>query len=173
MKKIYLSIFLFIIFSAPSIACDFQVINFGDRKEKLLEIFPGSLTFEDQFGGEQVIAAMDEVCKNEKKLGGTELEFLFMDNKLILITLLRGNTDDAALMDYAMFKYGSFKLPIGIEKKDWKGNHVWRVGNNIINYIKSDMHEGEIELLEVSSNLYSSQLNEYFGKVGIWLDSQN
>ena len=35
------------------------------------------------------------------------------------------------------------------------------------------MHEGEIELLEVSSNLYSSQLNEYFGKVGIWLDSQN
>ena len=96
-----------------------------------------------------------------------------MDNKLILITLLRGNTDDTALMDYAMFKYGSFKLPIGIEKKDWKGNHVWRVGNNIINYIKSDMHEGKIELLEVSSNLYSSQLNEYFGKVGIWLDSQN
>ena len=45
-----------------------------------------------------------------------------------------------------------------------------RVGNNIINYIKSDMHEGKIELLEVSSNLYSSQLNEYFGKVGIWLD---
>ena len=40
-----------------------------------------------------------------------------MDNKLILITLLRGNTDDTALMDYTMFKYGSFKLPIGIEKK--------------------------------------------------------
>ena len=29
--------------------------------------------------------------------------------------------DDAALLDFAMVKYGSFKLPIGTEKKDWIG----------------------------------------------------
>ena len=80
--------------------------------------------------------------------------------------------DDTTLLDFAMLKYGSFNLPIGIEQKNWRGSYVWEIGNDIINYIRSDIHEGNAELLEVSSKLYSSELNKYLDEVGKWLDTQ-
>ena len=172
MKKIFLILFIFILSSQPTIACDFKVLNFGDKKDKLVSISPSSLVFENQFGGENVITPITDVCKNNKKLQGTKLDYLFMDNKLVLITFLRGNMDDAALLDFAMLKYGSFNLPIGIEKKNWRGSYVWEMGNDIINYIRSDIHEGNAEILEVSSKLYSSELNKYLDEVGKWLDTQ-
>ena len=117
MKKIFLILFIFILSSQSTNACDFKVLNFGDKKDKLVSISPSALVFENQFGGENVITPITDVCKNNKKLQGTKLDYLFMDNKLVLITFLRGNMDDTALLDFAMLKYGSFNLPIGIEKK--------------------------------------------------------
>ena len=40
-------------------------------------------------------------------------EYLFVDDKLVLIILTRAFMNDNALMDFAMNKYGKFKLPIG------------------------------------------------------------
>ena len=117
MKKIFLILFIFILSSQPTIACDFKVLNFGDKKDKLVSTSLSALVFENQFGGENVITPITDVCKNNKKLQGTKLDYLFMDNKLVLITFLRGNMDDTTLLDFAMLKYGSFNLPIGIEKK--------------------------------------------------------
>ena len=117
MKKIFLILFIFILSSQSTNACDFKVLNFGDKKDKLVSTSLSALVFENQFGGENVITPITDVCKNNKKLQGTKLDYLFMDNKLVLITFLRGNMDDTALLDFAMLKYGSFNLPIGIEKK--------------------------------------------------------
>ena len=172
MKKIFFILSTVILSSQPLVACDFKVINFGDTKDKLVSMSPGSLVFENQFGGENALVPITDICKNNKKLEGTKIDYLFMNKKLILITLLRGNMDDAALLDFAMVKYGSFKLPIGTEKKDWIGNYVWEVGNDIISYVRTDIHEGNAELIEVSSKLYYADVNEYFDKVGKWLDSQ-
>ena len=36
MKKIFLILFIFILSSQPTIACDFKVLNFGDKKDKLV-----------------------------------------------------------------------------------------------------------------------------------------
>ena len=95
-----------------------------------------------------------------------------MNKKLVLITLLRGNMDDTAILDFAMLKYGSFNLPIGTEKNNWRGSYAWELGNDIINYVRTDIPQGSAELLEVSSKLYSAGLNEYLEKVGKWFDSQ-
>ncbi len=172
MKKILFILFTFILSSQPLIACDFKIINFGDSKDKLVSISPGALVFENQFGGENAIIPITDICKNDKNLEGTKLDYLFMNKKLVLITLLRGNMDDAALLDFAMLKYGSFKLPIGTEKNSWRGSYAWEVGNDIINYVRTDIPQGSAELLEVSSKLYSTDLNEYLEKVGKWFDSQ-
>ena len=40
----------------------------------------------------------------------------FVENKLIQISLIRPNLEDAKLMDYAMKTYGEFSLPGGIKK---------------------------------------------------------
>ena len=78
MKKIFLILFIFVLSSQPTIACDFKVLNFGDKKDKLVSISPSSLVFENQFGGENVITPITDVCKNNKKLQGTKLDYLFM-----------------------------------------------------------------------------------------------
>ena len=44
-------------------------------------------------------------------------EYLFVDDKLVLIILTRAFMNDNALVDFAMNKYGKFKLPIGVDKK--------------------------------------------------------
>ena len=49
---------------------------------------------------------------------------------------------------------------------------AFEVGNDIISYVRTDIHEGNAELIEVSSKLYYADVNEYFDKVGKWLDSQ-
>tara|TARA_B100000989_G_scaffold99122_1_gene72301 strand:- start:1238 stop:1759 length:522 start_codon:yes stop_codon:yes gene_type:complete len=172
MKKIFFILFTFALVSQPLIACDFKVINFGDNKDKLVSKSPSALVFENQFGGENAIVPITDVCKNDKNLEGTKLDYLFMNNKLVLITLLRGNMDDTAILDFAMLKYGSFNLPIGTEKNNWKGSYVWEVGNDVINYVRTDIHQGNAELLEVSSKLYYTDLNEYLDEVGKWFDSQ-
>ena len=64
------------------------------------------------------------------------------------------------------------KLPIGVDKKNWRGSHTWEVGNNIILYVQANTEEGPAELLEISSKLYSQELYDYNDKVSEWLDSQ-
>ena len=39
------------------------------------------------------------------------IEYLFVDNQLVLITLKRAYVNDTAIMDFTMNKYGKFNLP--------------------------------------------------------------
>jgi hypothetical protein len=171
MKKIIL-IFLFLISSISSVlACDVKIIPFGSEKEKIkMEIPP--LSFPNQFGGEMVTIPIEEICKNEKDLFGTSVNFLFIENKLIQISLMRPNQNDARLMDYAMKTYGEFSLPGGIKKQQFRGNYIWEKGNENINYIYTNIHDGSAEIIEITSDLYLTQLQNYNEKIGEWLDSQ-
>ena len=171
MKQIILIILIFFFTSNISNACDITFVNFGDKNDKLIEN-PGSLPFADEFGGEKILIPTSFICSENEKVKDTMVEYLFVDNQLVLITLMRAFMNDSALMDLAMNKYGKFDLPIGKERKNWRGSHTWESGNNTILYVHADTEEGSAEILEISSKLYSQKLYNYNEKVSEWLESQ-
>ena len=115
---------------------------------------------------------MEDLCKNDKSLYGTAAIYLYIENKLTRIQLYRPNMEDSKLMDYAMGKYGFFNLPEGVPKSRWRGNYFWESGNDTIEYIKTDIHDGHVEIINIVSKLYSVGMADYDSKVGEWLDSQ-
>ena len=81
MKKIIL-IFLFLTSSISSaLACDVKIIPFGSGKEKI-NINPLPLSFPNQFDSETVIVPISDICKNDKDLFGTNVNF-FIHKKQI------------------------------------------------------------------------------------------
>lgn len=171
MKKIIL-IFLFLISSISSaLACDVKIIPFGSEKEKI-KLNPLPENFPDQFQGESIIIPIQEICKNNKELIGTMVSFLFIDNQLLQISLIRANMNDAQLMNFAMKQYGEFPLPSGIKKENFRGNYVWEKGNENINYVSINIQDGSAEFIEITNDLYLEKLQQYNQKVGEWLDSQ-
>ena len=173
MKKIiYTIIFYLFALNSISLACNFKISNFGDPKEKIKFDTIQPVLMPDRFGGESLIIPMEDLCKNDKSLYGTAVIYLYIENKLTRIQLYRSNMEDSKLMDYAMSKYGSFNLPEGVPKSRWRGNYFWESGNNIVEYIKTDIHDGHAEIIDITSKLYSSAMSVYNTKVGEWLDSQ-
>ncbi len=169
--RLFILTLLILFYQSVVLACDFKIINFGDPQDKI-KINPAPITFPDRFGGENIAIPMEDLCKNDKSLYGTLANFLFIDKKLIQISLMRPNLNDAKLMDFAMKEYGSFPLPSGVKKKDWRGNYIWEKGNENINYIYTNIHDGSAEIIEYTSKLYLNDLTSYNEKIGEWLDSQ-
>ena len=158
-------------FASTSYACDFKISDFGDPKEKV-KIEPVPLLFPDQFGGETLVIPIEDLCKNDEKLYGTAVIYLYIENKLSQIRLERPLMNDKKLMDFAMQKYGPFNIPEGIGKKNWRGTYVWEIGNDWIEYTAIDIHDGETEIISITSKLYEQAMFEYNQKIGEWLDSQ-
>ena len=173
-KILFITILFFLNLNVYSIACDFKISNFGDPKEKvkLNSEFPEPLLLPDRFGGENLIIPIEEVCKTNKKLWGTKLIYLYVDNKLARIQLYRPLMEDRNLMDFAMLKYGKFNLPEGMPKTRWRGNNIWDKNLEQIEYIATDIHDGHVEILEIINKLYLPTIEKYNEKVGEWLDSQ-
>jgi len=172
MNKFIVYIFgFFFLAQANALACNFKTTNFGSPKESI-KIEPIPLLMSDRFGGEELIIPIQELCKNDKNLYGTSVIHLYIENKLNRIQLYRPNMDDSKLMDYAMGKYGSFNLPEGVPKSRWRGSYVWESGNDSIEYIKTDIHDGHAEIINIVNKLYSVGMADYDSKVGEWLDSQ-
>ena len=173
MRKIIFFIisFLFIFISIAS-ACNFRISNFGDPKEKLKLEGPQPILMPDQFGGENLLFPIIDVCKNDESFEGTMLIYLYIENKLTRIQLYRPNKQDSKLMDFAMGRYGFFNLPEGMPKTRWRGSYIWESGNDIIEYIRTDIHDGNAEIIDFTSKLYSVGMAEYNAKVGEWLDSR-
>ncbi len=173
MKKIFLFTigFIFISVSIAS-ACNFRISNFGDPKEKVkIEPLP-PLLMPDRFGGESLIIPIEDLCKTNQSLYGTTVIYLYLENKLSRIQLYRPNMDDNILMDYAMNKYGKFNIPEGLPKKKWRGSYIWDTGIENIEYIRTNIHDGNAEIIDITSKLFFIGLQEYNKKVGEWLDSQ-
>ena len=173
MKKIFLFTigFIFISVSIAS-ACNFRISNFGDPKEKVkIEPLP-PLLMPDRFGGESLIIPIEDLCKTNQKLYGTTVIYLYLENKLSRIQLYRPNMDDSILMDYVMNKYGKFNIPEGLPKTKWRGSYMWDTGIENIEYIRTNIHDGNAEIIDITSKLFSIGLQEYNAKVGEWLDSQ-
>ena len=63
-------------------------------------------------------------------------------------------------------------MPSGISKNEWRGSHRWEKGNQLIEYIVTNIHDGHVEIIEVSNRLYLKQIEEYNEKVGEWLDTR-
>ena len=81
MRKIIFFIISFLfIFNSIASACNFRISNFGDPKEKIkLEpMLPVSMP--DRFGGESLIIPMEDLCKNDDKLYGTTVIYLYIEN---------------------------------------------------------------------------------------------
>jgi hypothetical protein len=176
MKKTLL-IFLFsILFSSTALACNFKISNFGDKKEQVKlegqENKPQPVLMPDQFGGESLLIPMEDICKEDKSLWGTLVIHLYIDNKLSQIQLYRANMKDNKLMDFAMRKYGKFNLPEGLPKNKWRGSYQWEVGNDYVQYVSANIHDGHAEVIEITSKLYANVIADYNSKVGKWLDSQ-
>ena len=162
----------FLLAQANALACNFKISNFGDPKENVKLEGPQPISMPDQFGGESLLFPIIDVCKNEKSLDGTMLIYLYIENKLSQIQLYRPNMQDTKLMDFAMNNYGKFNLPEGLPKLMWRGNYQWEIGNDTIEYIKTDIHDGHAEVIEITNKLYANAMAEYNAKVGEWLDSQ-
>ena len=173
MNKFIAYLFGFLLLAqANALACNFKISNFGDTKEqvKLDDIQPISMP--DQFGGESLVIPMEDICKEDKSLWGTHVVHLYIDNKLSQIQLYRPLINDSKLMDFAMKKYGKFNLPEGLPKNKWRGSNQWEVGNDYIQYISTNIHDGHAEVIEITSKLYANVIADYNSKVGKWLDSQ-
>ena len=172
MKKTLL-IFLFsVLISANALACNFKISNFGDKKEQVKLDALQPITMPDQFGGESLVIPIEDICKEDKSLWGTLVVHLYIDNKLSQIQLYRPLINDSKLMDFAMKKYGKFSLPEGLPKKKWRGSHQWEIGNDYIQYISTNIHDGHAEVIEITSKLYANVMADYNSKVGEWLDSR-
>ena len=113
----------------------------------------------DRFGGESLIIPIEDLCKSDQSLYGTTVIYLYIENKLTRIQLYRPNMEDMKLMDYAMKKYGKFNLPEGLPKKMWRGSYVWQSGNDVVEYIQTDIHDGHAEIIDITSKLYSSSMS--------------
>ena len=173
MKKNFLLIICFLFtFNSISSACNFKISNFGDPKEKLKLEGPQPILMPDQFGGENLLFPIIDVCKNDESFEGTMLIYLYIENKLARIQLYRPNKQDTKLMDFAMSKYGKFILPEGLPKIRWRGSYQWESGNDNIEYIFTNIHDGHAEIIDITSKLYLFGMQEYNAKVGKWLDSQ-
>jgi hypothetical protein len=173
MRKFLIYLLGFFVLAQTSvIACNFKISNFGDPKEKVKLESIQPVLMPDRFGGESLIIPIQDLCKNDKSLYGTVVIYLYIENKLTRIQLYRPNMEDSKLMDYAMGRYGSFNLPEGVPKSRWRGNYFWESGNDIIEYIKTDIHDGYAEIIDITSKLYSAGMADYNEKVGEWLDSQ-
>ncbi len=171
MKKILsIILFSFLVFGISN-ACNYEFSNFGDDK-KTMPSKSGIAPFAvpDQFGGESVSVPMIDIC-DDKDYWDTNLEYLYVDNKLVRIELLRVQQNDRKLMDHAMKKYGKFNLPINIEKDKWRGFNEWEKGNEIIHFAVIDIPGGHAEVLRIMNKLYFDKLSEYYEKVGEWEDS--
>jgi hypothetical protein len=162
----------FLLAQANALACNFKISNFGDPKENVKLEGPQPISMPDQFGGESLLFPIIDVCKNDKSFDGTMLIYLYIENKLSQIQLYRPNMQDTKLMDFAMNNYGKFNLPEGLPKLMWRGNYQWEIGNDTIEYIKIDIHDGHAEVIEITNKLYANTMAEYNAKVGEWLDSQ-
>ena len=173
MNRFIVYLFGFLLLAqANALACNFKISNFGDPKENVKLEGPQPISMPDQFGGESLLFPIVDVCKNEKSLDGTMLIYLYIENKLSQIQLYRPNMQDTKLMDFAMNNYGKFNLPEGLPKLMWRGNYQWEIGNDTIEYIKIDIHDGHAEVIEITNKLYANTMAEYNAKVGEWLDSQ-
>ena len=161
----------FVLAQTNVIACNFKISNFGDPKEKIV-IEPVPLAFPDQFGGESLAIPIQDLCKNDDSLYGTMVVYLYIENELSQIQLYRPNMQDTKLMDFAMKKYGKFNLPEGLPKLMWRGSYQWEIGNDYIEYIFTNIHDGHAEVIEITNKLYANAMAEYNAKVGEWLDSQ-
>lgn len=172
MNRFIVYLFGFLILAqANALACNFKISNFGDSKEKIV-IDPVPLSFPDRFGGESLAIPIQDLCKNDKSLYGTMVVYLYIENKLSQIQLYRPNMEDTKLMDFAMKKYGTFNLPEGMPKQRWRGSYQWEIGNDYIEYIFTNIHDGHAEVIEITSKLYANAMAGYNAKVGEWLDSQ-
>ena len=173
MKKIFLFIIGFVFISVSiANACNYRISNFGDPKEKVkIEPLP-PLLMPDRFGGESLIIPIEDLCKTNQKFYGTTVIYLYLENKLSRIQLYRPNMDDSILMDYVMNKYGKFNIPEGLPKTKWRGSYIWDTGIENIEYIRTNIHDGNAEIIDITSKLFSIGLQEYNAKVGEWLDSQ-
>ena len=157
---------------ANALACNFKIINFGDNINKL-KIEPQPLSFPDSHGGVTVVVPISFICENNEILFGTTVNYLFIEKKLVLITLDRPLFKDRNLMDFAMEKYGKFEIkPAGMDRLKWRGSHRWEIGNEKIRYTATDIFDGQTELVEIHNVLYGNLLSDYFEKVGKWLDTQ-
>ena len=173
MNRFIVYLFGFLLLAqANALACNFKISNFGDPKENVKLEGPQPISMPDQFGGESLLFPMIDVCKNDKSFDGTMLIYLYIKNKLSRIQLYRANMQDTNLMDFAMSKYGKFNLPEGVPKSRWRGNYFWDSGNDTIEYIKTDIHDGHAEIIDITSKLYANTMADYNEKVGEWLDSQ-
>ena len=163
---------IILIAQVNALACNFKISNFGDPKEKIVIEPLQPVVMPDQFGGESLIIPMEDLCKNDKSLYGTVAIYLYIENRLTRIQLYRPNMEDSKLMDYAMGKYGKFNLPEGLPKTRWRGSYAWDSGNDTIEYIRTNIHDGHAEIIDITSKLNSYAMQEYNKKVGEWLDLQ-
>ena len=70
--------------------------------------------------------------------------------------------NDRNLMDFAMKKYGSFRLPQEIDKMNWRGTYRWESDSEYIVYVASNIQNGSIEIIEITSKLYSNGVAKYY-----------
>ena len=182
MRKIFILIILIINFSSVAFAeCNFQLINFGESKQTLGKKIKRIINIDefelistpDQFGGEIFMMPLGEICRDEQEIIGTMIEYLFINEKLERVQLVRANMPDKNLMKYSMEQYGEFSLQEGLPIEQWKGNHYWEKGKLLIEYVSTNIQAGNIEVLSIQRIKDTIAMSRYLERLGKWLDTGN
>ena len=171
--KFILFLILFINCSKVSYGCDLDLNNLKNLNLNN----ENSINFIDMFGANITIHPLEEYCE-EKSLYGSLIKYTRLDDKLIRITIERGNFDDVNLMSYSFKKYSkvsiyeNLRVSPEVNLKNWRGTFYWDAGNELIKYIQSDIPGGKIEVLEIDNLNHIKTIEIYEEKIGKWLDSQ-
>ena len=83
MNRFILYIFgIFLIAQTGALSCNFKIADFGTPKEnvKLDESLIAPMLMPDRFGGENLIIPLEQICKSNEKLYGTQLIYLYIEN---------------------------------------------------------------------------------------------
>ena len=80
--------------------------------------------------------------------------------------------ENGAKVTYGAFSIAEESVPEGLPKNKWRGSHQWEVGNDYVQYISTNIHDGHAEVIEITSKLYANVMADYNSKVGEWLDSR-
>lgn len=157
--KFFFSILLFIFIATKSYACDINFLKFGsspqnfplDTKTKVKKLSNDII----------IITAPINIFCNKSELNGTNIDFLFINNQLVKIKILRENFQNNLLLDLVVNKYGDFKRTLGLEKNNWRGTQGFETKEEYAAYVSVINKDYRIESIEMVSKNYLNLMTIY------------
>lgn len=157
--KYFISVIIFLLLTSNSYACNINFLKFGSSP--LNFPFDNRTKIKKLTNEIVIISAPINLFCNGTELNGTSVDFLFIQNQLVRIKILRENFQNNLLLDLAVNKYGDFKRTLGLEKDNWRGTQGFENKQEYAAYVSVINNDYRIEIIEIVSKNLSNLMTIY------------